>query len=122
MDGLPCASGPVRNEAKRLSAILYKKLLMGNTFRKTRCTNIGSGPVRSKECAMGTLSSADLTSVLAFISNAVLILGGVLLAWGLVSFGLAVKDGQGMNSDNAWGKIIGGAVIIGAAAVFKTIA
>ena len=71
---------------------------------------------------MGTLQSADLTSVLAFVSNAVLILGGVLLAWGLVSFGLAVKDGQGMNSDNACGKIIGGAVIIGAAAVFKTIA
>lgn len=70
---------------------------------------------------MGQLSTVDLPSVLKAIADAVRYFGGALLIWGLVGLGLAIKDGQGMNSDNAWGKIIGGALVIAASFAFTAI-
>lgn len=70
---------------------------------------------------MDHLTTVDLSSILTLISNAVRFFGGALLVWGLVGLGLAIKDGQGMNSDNAWGKIIGGALVIAASFAFTAI-
>ncbi len=68
------------------------------------------------------LAGADLQSVLALLSNAARILGAILLVWGAIGIGLAIKDGQGMSMDTNVGKVIGGALIIASATAFQTIA
>jgi hypothetical protein len=69
-----------------------------------------------------TLNDVTLTGVLSYLVNFVNILGGVLLAWGAIGIGMAIKDGQGMSMDTNVGKVIGGAIIIGAAQAFNTLA
>lgn len=64
------------------------------------------------------LTDPSLDGVLGLISGAVGVFGAILLLWGAVGIGLAVKDGQGMSMDNNVGKVIGGAIIIAAAGAF----
>ena len=64
------------------------------------------------------LTDPSLDGVLGLISAAVGVFGTILLLWGAVGIGLAVKDGQGMSMDNNVGKVISGAVIIAAAGAF----
>lgn len=66
------------------------------------------------------LTDPSLDGVLSLISGAVGVFGTVLLLWGAVGIGLAVKDGQGMSMDNNVGKVIGGAIIIAASAAFAS--
>lgn len=66
------------------------------------------------------LTDPSLDGVLSLISGAVAVFGTVLLLWGAVGIGLAVKDGQGMSMDNNVGKVIGGAIIIAASAAFAS--
>lgn len=66
------------------------------------------------------LTNPSLDGVLSLISGAVGVFGTILLLWGAVGIGLAVKDGQGMSMDNNVGKVIGGAIIIAASAAFAS--
>lgn len=66
------------------------------------------------------LIDPSLDGVLSLISGAVAVFGTILLLWGAVGIGLAVKDGQGMSMDNNVGKVIGGAIIIAASAAFAS--
>lgn len=66
------------------------------------------------------LTDPSLDGVLSLISGAVGVFGTILLLWGAVGIGLAVKDGQGMSMDNNVGKVIGGAIIIAASAAFAS--
>lgn len=66
------------------------------------------------------LTDPSLDGVLSLISGAVAVFGTILLLWGAVGIGLAVKDGQGMSMDNNVGKVIGGAIIIAASAAFAS--
>ena len=64
------------------------------------------------------LTDPSLDGILGLISGAVAVFGTILLLWGAIGIGLAVKDGQGMSMDNNVGKVIGGAIIIAAAGAF----
>lgn len=67
------------------------------------------------------LNGADLGSVLGLLTGAATILGGILLLWGAIGIGLAIKDGQGMSMDTNVGKVVGGALIVVSAQAFNTI-
>lgn len=67
------------------------------------------------------LTNPSLDGVLSLISGAVGVFGTLLLLWGAVGVGLAVKDNQGMSMDNNVGKVIGGAIIIAAAGAFTAV-
>lgn len=62
-----------------------------------------------------------LTQVLNLLATGVTILGTILIAWGAVGVGLAIKDGQGMSMDNKVATIIGGAIVVAAGAFFRNI-
>lgn len=63
-----------------------------------------------------------LNKVLSLATSAVSLVGGALIVWGGVKFGLAIKDHQGGNAmAEALATCGGGAVIVAAAAFFGTL-
>lgn len=64
-----------------------------------------------------------LENVKNLLYDGVTALGGVLIVFGLVNLGLTIKDGiqgGGGQLSGSLAMIIGGAIIVGAAAYFKT--
>ena len=67
--------------------------------------------------------SGTLTNVLNMLANGVILLGGILVVMGLVNVGLSLKDGAqggGGQLSGALAMIVGGMVIVGAGAYFRT--
>ena len=66
--------------------------------------------------------SNTLTEVLNMLANGVTLLGGILVVMGLVNLGLALKDGAqgGGQLSGALAMIVGGMVVVGAGAYFRT--
>lgn len=67
--------------------------------------------------------SGTLSSVLNMLANGIILLGGILVVMGLVNLGLALKDGTqggGGQLSGALAMIVGGMVIAGAGAYFRT--
>ena len=67
--------------------------------------------------------SGTLTSVLNMLANGVVLLGGILVVMGLVNLGLALKEsasGGGSQLSSALAMIVGGLVVAGAGAYFRT--
>ncbi len=63
-----------------------------------------------------------LDKILGLASTAVSLLGGALIVWGGVKFGLAVKDHQGGNAmAESVATIGGGAIILAAATYFSSV-
>lgn len=72
--------------------------------------------------AFAETADGMLTKVLGLASTAVSVVGGALVAWGAVKFGLAIKDHQGGNAmAESLATIGGGAVIMAAAIWFKSV-
>lgn len=63
-----------------------------------------------------------LESVLSLFVTFATIGGGVLLVWGAIATGTALKDQNGPQIQSGVWQIIGGALIIAAAQLFNTIA
>lgn len=66
----------------------------------------------------------DLSSIIDKISGGVMFLGGAVLVFGLVNLGLALKDGAqggGGQLGGAIAMIVGGGVVMGAAAFFGSL-
>jgi len=63
-----------------------------------------------------------LTSVLDLFSKFAIIGGGLWLVWGAIVFGGALKDHNGPQIQTGLWQIVGGGVIIAAAALFSKIA
>lgn len=66
----------------------------------------------------------DLSSIVDKISGGVMFLGGAVLVFGLVNLGLALKDGAqggGGQLGGAIAMIVGGGVVMGAAAFFGSL-
>lgn len=60
-----------------------------------------------------------LTDILALAVNAVKLLGGALIVWGGIRFGLAIKEQQGGNAmAEALATVGGGAIVVAAGAYF----
>ena len=60
-----------------------------------------------------------LTDILALTVNAVKLLGGALIVWGGIRFGLAIKEQQGGNAmAEALATVGGGAIVVAAGAYF----
>ena len=59
-----------------------------------------------------------LANILTLIKDAVMLLGGALVVWGGVQLGLSLKERDGGQMASAFGWIVGGAVVIAAAAYF----
>ena len=67
-------------------------------------------------------STEMLGKIMNLASAAVTLLGGVLIIWGGIRFGLAIKDQQGGNAmAEALATIGGGAIIVAAGAFFKSL-
>lgn len=72
-----------------------------------------------------TASSTDITSnallgnVLSLLSTGVGLAGGILIVWGAVQTGLAVKDQQGANMEKGILTIVAGAIVVAAAVWFN---
>ena len=67
--------------------------------------------------------SGTLTNVLNMLANGVVLLGGILVVMGLVNLGLSLKDGAqggGSQLSGALAMIVGGMVVVGAGAYFRT--
>lgn len=65
-----------------------------------------------------------LNEFMGMIGGGIAFLGGALIVWGAVRFGLAVRDGAtggGAEIATSVSMIVGGAVIIAAAAYFGTL-
>ncbi len=62
-----------------------------------------------------------LSNVLSLLSSGVTVAGGILIVWGAVQIGLAIKDQQGANMEKGILTIVGGAVLTVAALWFKSI-
>lgn len=62
-----------------------------------------------------------LSNVLSLLSSGVTVAGGVIIVWGAVQVGLAIKDNQGANMEKGILTIVGGAVLTVAALWFKTV-
>lgn len=65
-----------------------------------------------------------LTDFMDKIGGGVTFLGGVLIVWGAIRFGMAVKDGTtggGNEIATAISMMVGGAIIIAAAVYFGTL-
>lgn len=62
-----------------------------------------------------------LSNVLSLLSSGVTVAGGILIVWGAVQIGLAIKDQQGANMEKGILTIVGGAVLTVAALWFKTV-
>ena len=62
-----------------------------------------------------------LTDILGLMKDAVIVLGGVLIAWGGVQIGKAIPRGDGTEIAVGVGWIVGGAVVMAAAAYFGSI-
>lgn len=66
----------------------------------------------------------DLSSIVDKISGGVMFLGGAVLVFGLINLGLALKDGAqggGGQLGGAIAMIVGGGVVMGAAAFFGSL-
>lgn len=59
-----------------------------------------------------------LTNILGLAVNAVKLLGGALIVWGGVRFGLAIKEQQGGNAMAEALATVGGGAIVMAAGVY----
>lgn len=66
-------------------------------------------------------ADATFNTVINLISKFVLIGGGLWTVWGAVVLGGALKDHNGPQMQSGIWQMVGGAVIIGAAGLFKTI-
>jgi hypothetical protein len=67
-------------------------------------------------------ASSMLSDVLSLASKAVILVGGALVVWGGVKFGLAIKDHQGGNAmAEALATMGGGAIIVVAGGYFTTL-
>jgi hypothetical protein len=67
--------------------------------------------------------SGTLTNVLNMLANGVILLGGIMVVMGLVNLGLSLKDGAqggGSQLSGAIAMIVGGIVVAGAGAYFRT--
>ena len=67
--------------------------------------------------------SNTLSEVLNMLANGVTLLGGILVVMGLVNLGLSLKDGAqggGSQLSGALAMIVGGMVVVGAGAYFRT--
>ncbi|MBR3385940.1 MAG: hypothetical protein IKG69_12180 [Atopobiaceae bacterium] len=67
--------------------------------------------------------SGTLSNVLNMLANGIILLGGILVVMGLVNLGLSLKDGTqggGGQLSGALAMIVGGMVIAGAGAYFRT--
>ena len=67
--------------------------------------------------------SGTLTNVLNMLATGVILLGGILVVMGLVNLGPSLKDGTqggGGQLSGALAMIVGGMVIVGAGAYFRT--
>lgn len=65
-----------------------------------------------------------LSNMISLITSGVTFLGGVLVVMGLVNLGLTIKDGMqggGGQLAGALAMIVGGGIVIGAAAYFGTL-
>lgn len=62
-----------------------------------------------------------LSNIMNLVMDAVRVIGAALIVWGAVQFGLALKDKSGADMAGAVGWIVGGAIIIVAAALFGQI-
>ncbi|WP_394987928.1 hypothetical protein [Scardovia wiggsiae] len=75
--------------------------------------------------ASSTVLAADansvVTSVLTTLSTWVVIGGGLWAMWGAVTLGGGLSDHNSPQIQNGVWKIVGGAIIIAAAALFKTV-
>ena len=86
----------------------------------TVATSLGLMPTTA-HAAMDV--SGTLTNVLNMLANGVILLGGILVVMGLVNLGLSLKDGAqggGGQLSGALAMIVGGMVIVGAGAYFRT--
>ena len=62
-----------------------------------------------------------LSNFLNLIKDAVKLLGGALIVWGAVQLGLALKERDPGQMAAAFGWIVGGAVVLAAAAYFGSL-
>jgi hypothetical protein len=63
-----------------------------------------------------------VTSVIDLFSQFAIIGGGLWAVWGTVTLGTALKDQNGPGMQSGVWQIVGGGLIIAAAAIFKAIA
>lgn len=62
-----------------------------------------------------------LAEILALAKDVVFLIGGGLIAWGAVRFGLSLKDRDGGTMAEAIATVGGGAVVMAAAAFFASL-
>lgn len=65
-----------------------------------------------------------LSSAISMLSQGIAFLGGILIVFGLVNLGMTIKDGMqggGGQLAGAIAMIVGGAIVIGAAAYFGSL-
>ncbi len=63
-------------------------------------------------------SNAMLQTVVSLLSTGVGIAGGILVVWGLVTIGTSISQHQGQDLTPGIMKLIGGAIVVAAAALF----
>lgn len=66
-------------------------------------------------------SNATLKSVVDLLSTGVGIAGGILIVWGGITIGIAVSQHQGQDLSPGIMKVIGGAIVVAAAALFSNV-
>jgi len=82
----------------------------------TRAMTIGATILATVPTAAFAVDGAGLfNQVRNLLKNAVVAFGGILVVWGAVGIGMALKDGQGMQMDTNVGKGAGGIMMIVAA-------
>lgn len=78
------------------------------------------GALMTPGVAFADDSSSFLGKILTLASSAVTLVGGALVVWGGVKFGLAIKDHQGGNAmAEALATVGGGAIIVAAGVYFS---
>lgn len=82
------------------------------------------GALMTPGIAFADVSADDMLGrILSLASTAVSLLGGALIVWGGVKFGLAIKDHQGGNSmAESLATVGGGAIIVAAGVYFSNLA
>lgn len=80
------------------------------------------GALMTPGIAHADQASEMLSNMMRLASAAVTLVGGALVVWGGVKFGLAIKDHQGGNAmAESLATIGGGAIIVAAGAYFNTL-
>ena len=86
---------------------------------------IGRAPAAGQAAGQGVVTLAAgsdmLTSVLDLFSQFATIGGGVWLVWGAITVGINMKDQNGPGMQTGVWQVVGGGLIIAAAALFKNI-